>query len=248
MDADTPPTDTPRHQPDCPLRAVPLDVASCLCGRAAPPTDTPPGGEREGVAYVPQRESWDCGVASLAMAAGVNYEAALAVVPQSQRGDLLHTVHFTQWLGALGCAVRKTYAEQDDLRGIRLLCHQGHFVVMRPDGMVNDPARGEGLPRYFYRNPFDVWEVHRPASLSRPAVPSEAMVEAFPLTLSDGSVVTREVEDARVGGTVFYRRTKPNELIVESYDWLHCITADDCGADHDRLKAAALRAARTEGE
>lgn len=137
----------------------------------------------EGVDYVPQRESWDCGVASLAMAAGVSYEAALAVVPESQRGDLLNTVHVTQWLGALGCAVRKTYAERDDLAGIRLLAHRGHFVVMRPDGRVNDPARGEGLPPEFYDNPFDVWEVHRLRAPTSPRAGAagevtEAMVEA----------------------------------------------------------------------
>lgn len=117
------------------------------------------------VRYVPQRESWDCGVASLAMAAGVSYETALGVVPESQRGDQLNSIHVTQWLGQLGCAVRKTYAEHDDLRGVRLLAHPGHFVVVRPDNRVNDPARGEGLPLAQYTNPFDVWEVHRLAAL-----------------------------------------------------------------------------------
>ncbi len=133
---------------------------AALASRGAPePT--------ESVAFVPQRDDWDCGVASLAMAAGVSYEDALAVVPESQRGELLHTIHFTQWLGALGCAVRKVYEGTTALRGIRLIAHRGHFVVARPDGLVNDPARGAGLPLANYDNPFDVWEVHRLRAASR---------------------------------------------------------------------------------
>jgi hypothetical protein len=156
---------TERGDDDFAEDAIDQRIADALLSLAPAARGTEPT-----VAHIAQRGDWDCGVASLAMAAGVSYENALAVVPESQRGERLNTIHFTQWLGALGCAVRKVYEDTDGLRGIRLIAHRGHFVVARPDGLVNDPARGAGLPLANYDNPFDVWEVHRLAADREQAV------------------------------------------------------------------------------
>lgn len=129
---------------------------------------------REGtpeVVFVPQRESWDCGVACLAMVAGISYEAALDAIGETGRtygpnNKGLPSRWMPNYLGALGLAVRHGFGKlgpewwRDGLTGLRLLNVSGHYVVALPDNRVLDPAQGETDVTY-YPQAFDVWEVHR---------------------------------------------------------------------------------------
>jgi hypothetical protein len=123
--------------------------------------------------YVPQRQSWDCGIACLAMVAGIPYEAAWEVVGPSSHahGQLnggLPTTWMPSFLGKLGIAVRCGFAKQgpewwhDGLTGLRLADVSGHYIVVLPDNRVHDPARGP-TPRHVsdYPQAFNVWEIHR---------------------------------------------------------------------------------------
>lgn len=116
-----------------------------------------------------QRDSWDCGVASLAMVAGITYEAALAVigpehVEHARRNNGLPNVWMPNYLGQLGIATRTVFCRsgnwwEDGLSGLRIASVCGHFIVVLPDDRVLDPARGE---RHVadYERAFHVWEIH----------------------------------------------------------------------------------------
>lgn len=136
----------------------------------------------ESVRFIHQREEWDCGVAALAMAAGLTYDDTLKAVPAAvieyakiNRG--ISTAHIPAILGGLGIATRCRFVKEgsawwdDGLLGLRLCDVSGHFIIVRPDGLVNDPARGEGLPIADYPQAFQVWEIH-----PRPAPPSDEVV------------------------------------------------------------------------
>lgn len=119
------------------------------------------------VTFVRQRYSDDCGLACLAMIAGVEYEDAIGALGSHNWQQKIVTSQMPYFLGALGVAVREVYPDCGELVGLRLMCVKGHYVVVLPDNTVHDPARGPNRPLSSpeYAEPFQVWECHRVAKV-----------------------------------------------------------------------------------
>lgn len=122
------------------------------------------------MAFVPQQWDVDCGIACLAMAAGVEYYDVIPALPfhAFYEGGVLkerigtHQMPF--YLGRLGVATRMVYDDAPDRpSGLRLMCVRGHYVIVLPNDTVHDPARGPNRPLSSpeYSEPFQVWELHR---------------------------------------------------------------------------------------
>lgn len=116
--------------------------------------------------FVPQRGAKDCGIACVAMVAGISYEEAHALTGHLITADHgIYTCHMPAILGALGIATRTVFMSaanwHEDLHGIRLADVGGHYVVVDASDNVLDPARGPGQPISNYPKAFHAWEIHR---------------------------------------------------------------------------------------
>lgn len=138
-----------------------------VCGCRLFVPETGPDRETVYVRYVRQQYSDDCGVACLAMIAGVEYEDAIGALGAHNWQQKIVTSQMPYFLGALGIAVREVYPDCGELSGLRLMCVRGHYVVVLPDNTVHDPARGPSRPLSSpeYAEPFQTWECHRVAEV-----------------------------------------------------------------------------------
>lgn len=167
---------------------------------------------------VRQRETWDCGVACLAMVTGRTYEDVLSALPHSiieyaEANDGIPTLNMAALLGGFGLATRTVFAKldrwwEDGLAGLRLADVKGHYVVVLPDNRVLDPAQGE-TDVTFYPQAFHVWEIHRPEAIRAQALrdcrkriesvtlgcaPATSWEEGFTAGLVEANRVIREAQ------------------------------------------------------
>lgn len=191
----------------------------------APPPVAP--AQRPEPVYVAQRDSWDCGVACLAMVSGRTYDAVLAglgaqaVEGYRQTGGI-STAHMPQLLGELGLATRTVFPRAEEwwttpLTGLRLADVRGHYVVVLPDNTVLDPARGPGRAVADYANAFHLWEIHPVVS----APPPVAAREEDPFCPQHGPA--RASDHAAAGCTCRpdAREEEQGALLKEQY-WCGC--------------------------
>lgn len=121
------------------------------------------------VAFVPQRASWDCGIACLAMVTGLTYDVAAAALGPRANFAAAHSRLPSGWmprfLGQHGLATRQVHLSPEwwlDLQGVRLANVGGHYVVVLPDNTVHDPQLGPYQSIVGYPRAFHCWEIHYP--------------------------------------------------------------------------------------
>lgn len=148
------------------------------CEGTGNPVATVDAGDAErDVRHVAQRSDWDCGIAAMAMAIGKEYDEVLAVVgdvDDAIKAKGISTYFIPRYLGMLGFSTLQRFIWQKGtawedwtaFSGIRLASTHhlsntatAHFVVMRPDGVILDPARPGNHSASEYGRPFDVWQV-----------------------------------------------------------------------------------------
>lgn len=117
------------------------------------------------IEYVPQLQTYDCWIACLAMVTGRSYKSVHEQLFQLGRNMTvpLANVHMPRVLGDLGQVIQMRFVQYgpdwNDSPSLRIALVQAHYVVVRPDGTVHDPARGPARPASEYPQVFDLWEI-----------------------------------------------------------------------------------------
>lgn len=126
---------------------------------------------KDTIALVRQRESWDCGIACLAMVARKSYDEVVAALPANTVNNAktlqppgIPSSHITALLGMyLGLATKDRFVAPKladnalDRRAIVLT--RGHYIVALPGGAVLDPACDQLRHVDEYGECFKVWEI-----------------------------------------------------------------------------------------